>query len=243
MRYPSQQTTIELSDGAALRQSVRATPASLSDAIRSETVALSGEASGYLDSRAKRALDIIGASVIILALSPVFLVVGVGVLASSPGPVCFVQRRTGARGREFAMLKFRSMVVGSDRGEYRQATRDDPRVTAVGRIIRKTSVDELPQLINVLKGDMSLVGPRPHPVALDAQYVGTMPGYGARYRARPGITGLAQVNGARGETPTAAHMRQRLDHDVEYVHTASLAGDLRILLRTVREVFASASAF
>ena len=127
----------------------------------------------------------------------------------------------------------------ADSAQFRQASKGDPRITKVGYLIRKTSIDELPQLLNVVRGEMSLVGPRPHPIALDDQYAPLIDNYHRRFDAAPGMTGLAQVSRARGETPTVAHMRKRIDFDLEYVQQASFWLDLKILLLTAREVFFS----
>jgi putative colanic acid biosynthesis UDP-glucose lipid carrier transferase len=156
--------------------------------------------------------------------------------------VLFRQRRYGLDGREFTVFKFRTMTVCED-DEVRQATRDDPRVTDAGRFLRRTSLDELPQLFNVLGGSMSLVGPRPHAVAHNEHYRKLVSGYMLRHKVRPGITGLAQVNGLRGETRDVEKMSQRVRYDLEYVKNWSLGLDVRILIKTARMVLTDRSAY
>jgi putative colanic acid biosynthesis UDP-glucose lipid carrier transferase len=151
----------------------------------------------------------------------------------SRGPALFRQTRTGLNGRQFRIYKFRTMTVQEDGAVIRQATQGDARVTQIGRMLRKTSLDELPQLINVIRGEMSLVGPRPHALAHDKYYGREIPAYERRFAVKPGITGWAQVNGARGETATVADMQRRVDLDLWYVEHRSLALDLKILAWTV----------
>jgi len=181
---------------------------------------------------AKRLLDIAVAGLLLVLLAPALLLVSLAVVLDSPGPLLFRQARTGRNGRIFSILKFRSMHVMEDGADVRQALDGDVRVTRIGRIIRKLSLDELPQLLNVIAGDMSLVGPRPHAVAHDAYYGAAISNYTVRQLVRPGITGWAQVNGARGATPTLDVMQRRVDLDLWYVAHASLALDLMILART-----------
>jgi putative colanic acid biosynthesis UDP-glucose lipid carrier transferase len=190
----------------------------------------------YVTGVVKRTMDIVISLLALTFFSPVMAAVFLAVKLTSTGPGIFVQRRNGLDGQSFSILKFRSMYVHGDDGVIRQASRGDSRVTGIGRILRKLSIDELPQLINVLKGDMSIVGPRPHAVQHDAHYAPIVVGYGRRFSARPGITGLAQVTGHRGETLTTEAMQARIDKDVEYLKTASLLGDLRIMVATVREM-------
>jgi len=179
----------------------------------------------------KMALDRSVALVAILALSPLLIATALAVKLSSRGPVLFKQERHGWNGRIIRVWKFRSMRVHQDT-RVKQATRDDPRVTAVGRFIRRTSIDELPQLFNVLFGDMSLVGPRPHAVAHNDFYADKIMAYMARHRIKPGITGLAQVSGARGETETVDKMAQRVEFDLQYIRNWSLWLDIKILIKT-----------
>jgi putative colanic acid biosysnthesis UDP-glucose lipid carrier transferase len=185
---------------------------------------------------AKRILDIVLAGLLVILASPVLALVSLAVVLDSRGPLVFTQMRTGRNGKTFAILKFRSMHVLEDGGDITQVSKGDARVTRVGRIIRKLSLDELPQLFNVLAGDMSLVGPRPHAVAHDIYYGAAISNYAIRQKVKPGITGWAQVNGARGATPTIDIMQARVELDAWYVANANLALDLKILARTPLEV-------
>lgn len=200
--------------------------------------------SGYLHSARKRIVDMAAACALLVLLSPALAAIALLVRATSPGPVLFRQRRNGQHLKPFTILKFRSMR--SDSGsewEVRQAARGDDRVTPVGRFLRRTSLDELPQLINVAKGEMSLVGPRPHALVHDEEFARAVPGYRLRFAAKPGISGLAQVSGARGETPTPNHVARRVAYDLTYVRNASLGMDLGILARTLAEVLSSRDAY
>ncbi|MEN3951707.1 undecaprenyl-phosphate glucose phosphotransferase [Iodidimonas sp. SYSU 1G8] len=179
----------------------------------------------------KRIEDYVLAGILLLLVSPLFLLIAALIKLDSPGPVFYLQKRAGFQKREFSIFKFRTMRV-EEAAAFRQATRDDNRVTRIGRILRATSIDELPQLINVLRGDMSLVGPRPHEVSMNADYAGRIDDYLVRHGIKPGITGWAQVNGARGETRTLQDMERRLRYDLAYVDNWSLWLDLQILLRT-----------
>lgn len=180
----------------------------------------------------KRASDIVLASLILLLIAPVLLFVAIGVKRSSPGPVIFKQRRHGLDGEEIVVYKFRSMTAMDNGSNVRQATRNDPRITPFGAFIRRTSLDELPQFINVLQGRMSIVGPRPHAVAHNEQYRQLIKSYMVRHKVRPGITGWAQVNGCRGETDTLDKMARRIEYDLEYLRNWSLTLDLKIIART-----------
>jgi putative colanic acid biosynthesis UDP-glucose lipid carrier transferase len=168
-----------------------------------------------------------------LILLPFLAVVALAILLESRGPVFFRQRRTGLDGRIFTIYKFRSMNVMEDGADVPQATRGDNRVTWIGRFLRRSSIDELPQLINVFKGEMSLVGPRPHAIAHDQYYTQMVPSYHLRFRAKPGITGLAQIAGFRGEIRDIPHMQARVSRDLEYIADWSLGMDMRILFLTV----------
>jgi len=174
----------------------------------------------------------------LILLCPIMLATAIAIKLESPGPVFFRQIRTGWDGREFRILKFRSMRAHRmEDGELKQATRDDPRVTRVGRFIRRTSIDELPQLFNVLMGQMSLVGPRPHAIEHNEAYSKRITAYLARHRIKPGITGLAQVRGYRGETRRLEQMEMRVKYDLDYINNWSLGLDLSILVRTVFTLF------
>jgi putative colanic acid biosynthesis UDP-glucose lipid carrier transferase len=194
-------------------------------------------------SGVKRAFDIVAAAFALLLFLPLLVVVMVAIQIESPGPAIFRQRRTGYRGRVFTILKFRTMTVAEDAGEVRQATRNDTRVTAAGALLRKLSIDELPQLWNVLRGDMSIVGPRPHALAHDEYYGALIPSYAARFRARPGLTGYAQVNGFRGEINDVRGMSDRVAADNSYIEAWSPALDVAILLKTVPLVFRDPNAY
>jgi lipopolysaccharide/colanic/teichoic acid biosynthesis glycosyltransferase len=191
--------------------------------------------------RAKRGLDIVLASGALLLLSPALLIITLAIMAGSPGGALFRQPRVGFRGRQFTILKFRTMYADrSDIGGSRQASADDDRVTPIGRKLRKGNLDELPQLINIIRGDMSLVGPRPYPLDMTIEgtrYEDHVPYYDMRFSVPPGLSGWAQANGLRGATEDAASARVRVDHDIAYVQNASLWLDLRILWRTARREF------
>ncbi|MGQ0652082.1 MAG: undecaprenyl-phosphate glucose phosphotransferase [Betaproteobacteria bacterium] len=191
----------------------------------------------------KRLSDIVLASVILLLISPLMLAIAIGVKLSSPGPVLFKQRRYGVDGRKIVVYKFRSMTVAEDGDVVKQATKNDSRVTKFGAFLRKTSLDELPQFINVVQGRMSVVGPRPHAVAHNELYRKLIRGYMIRHKVRPGITGLAQVNGWRGETETVDKMKGRIEQDLEYLRRWSLLLDLQILLKTVVVVLKKRNAY
>ena len=193
-----------------------------------------GGENSLVDKQLKRSMDFSLASVGLLLLSPLFLLIAIAVLLSSPGPVFFTQDRYGLDGQRFRILKFRTMRVleAGDQPGLRQATRDDPRITPVGRFLRRWSLDELPQLLNVIRGDMSLVGPRPHAVAHNEQYRRLIPGYMQRHSFKPGITGLAQVEGWRGETSDLEAMARRIEADLRYQRDWTLKLDIKILIKT-----------
>jgi putative colanic acid biosynthesis UDP-glucose lipid carrier transferase len=180
----------------------------------------------------KAAMDFAIALLVILFVSPLLIVVAVLIKLDSKGPVLFRQRRTGLNGRVITVLKFRTMHVLEDGETIRHASRKDSRVTRVGSFLRRSSIDELPQLFNVLKGNMSIVGPRPHALAHDAHYSAALPNYDLRFRMKPGITGLAQVSGMRGEILSIGSMADRVDADNLYIDTWSLRSDLKIMLKT-----------
>jgi putative colanic acid biosynthesis UDP-glucose lipid carrier transferase len=176
----------------------------------------------------KRLFDIVIASLAIVSVLIWFIpLVGLVIRLTSPGPVFFIQLRTGRNGRPFRCLKFRTMTYERN-AEFRQATKNDTRVTKIGQFLRKTNLDELPQVFNVLLGTMSIVGPRPHPIQLDAQHWHTLPLYPSRYAVKPGITGLAQVRGHRGETARLIDMEHRVRLDRLYIQKRTLLLDMRI---------------
>ena len=191
----------------------------------------------------KRVSDIVLASAILALISPLMLAIAIGVKLSSPGPALFKQRRYGLDGREIVVYKFRTMRVLEDGNVIRQATRDDPRVTRFGVFLRACSLDELPQFINVLQGRMSVVGPRPHAIAHNEMYRKLIHGYMIRHKVKPGITGLAQVNGLRGETSSLDSMQMRIEYDLAYLRSWSLLLDLQIVLKTIFVVLRQQNAY
>jgi putative colanic acid biosynthesis UDP-glucose lipid carrier transferase len=195
------------------------------------------------DGLIKRISDIVFATVILILIAPLMLAIALAVKFTSPGPVLFSQRRYGLDGKEILVYKFRSMNVLEDGNVVTQATRDDRRVTRLGAFLRKTSLDELPQFINVLQGRMSVVGPRPHAVAHNELYRKLIPGYMIRHKVRPGITGLAQVNGLRGETDKLEKMSARIEQDLAYLRNWSLLLDLKIVFMTVIVVLKNRNAY
>jgi exopolysaccharide biosynthesis polyprenyl glycosylphosphotransferase len=214
----------------------------LANAIPLEFEAAARGARALSPDPLKRAMDVVLSLLFLGLFSPIFVLLPVLIRTDSRGPALFRQTRRGLRGQPFDILKFRTMTVLENGDEIVQATRNDPRVTRLGRFLRKTSLDELPQLINVLKGEMSLVGPRPHARAHDAYFGARIPEYERRQLVKPGITGWAQVNGHRGETPTLDAMRQRVELDLWYIENESAALDLEILFRTVFEIFRQRNA-
>jgi putative colanic acid biosynthesis UDP-glucose lipid carrier transferase len=180
----------------------------------------------------KRTSDVVASTLGLVLLAPALLAIAVGVKLSSPGPVLFKQRRYGLDGREIVVYKFRTMTCLEDGPVVTQAMRDDPRTTRFGAFLRQYSLDELPQLVNVIQGRMSLVGPRPHAVAHNELYRKLIRGYMVRHKVKPGITGLAQIRGLRGETDTVDKMRARIECDLEYLRDWSPALDFTILIKT-----------
>lgn len=191
----------------------------------------------------KRAMDVLVAGGALLFFAPLLAFVAVLIKLESPGPVLFRQSRGGLNGHAFTIFKFRSMRCQENGSKVVQAKRDDDRITTLGKIIRKTSIDELPQLINVLRGDMSIVGPRPHALAHDEQYGAMIANYHLRFRARPGLTGLAQIKGLRGGTTAVEAMAARIDADNEYIERWTLGGDVKILLMTVPHLLMAENAY
>ncbi len=191
----------------------------------------------------KRISDLVLASIILVLISPLLLAIAIGVKLSSPGPVIFRQRRNGLDGGEITVYKFRSMTAQDNGPVVEQATKDDPRITPFGAFLRRTSLDELPQFFNVLQGQMSIVGPRPHAVAHNELYRELIKAYMVRHKVKPGITGWAQINGLRGETETIEKMKARVEYDLEYLRNWSLGLDLQIIVRTVRVVLFDRNAY
>ncbi len=191
----------------------------------------------------KRISDIVLASLILVMLLPIMLAIGIAVKLGSPGPMIFKQRRYGLGGEEIIVYKFRSMKVCEDGGNIQQARQGDQRITPLGAFLRRTSLDELPQFINVLQGRMSIVGPRPHAVAHNEMYRKLVTSYMVRHKVKPGITGWAQVNGYRGETETVDKMQKRIDYDLEYLRNWSLRLDIDIILKTVLVVLKDKNAY
>ena len=194
-------------------------------------------------SRLKRGFDIVVAGFALLLFLPLLVMVTVAIRVESPGRAIFLQRRTGYQGRVFTIYKFRTMTVTEDSDKVRQATKNDQRVTTIGALLRKLSIDELPQLLNVMKGDMSIVGPRPHALAHDDYYGALIPTYAARFRARPGLTGYAQVSGFRGEIIDLSCMSDRVAADNAYIDDWSPTLDLAILVRTLPLIFSDPNAY
>jgi exopolysaccharide biosynthesis polyprenyl glycosylphosphotransferase len=184
------------------------------------------------DRAVKRGLDIAVSLVLLMLLSPLLLLTGLSILLESGRPILYRQRRHGFGGKPFDILKFRTMTVCDDEYSFSQAKKGDKRVTPLGHILRRMSIDELPQLWNILRGDMSLVGPRPHPVALNNRYDALIAKYAERHHMKPGLTGWAQINGCRGETPNVAIMQARVSHDLWYIDNWSIWVDIRILFST-----------
>jgi putative colanic acid biosynthesis UDP-glucose lipid carrier transferase len=194
-------------------------------------------------SRRKRAFDIILSAGALLFFLPLLLTVALLIRLESPGPALFRQRRTGLNGVIFTVFKFRTMTVVEDGDTIRQATQGDKRVTSLGAVLRKFSIDELPQLLNVLRGEMSLIGPRPHAVAHDEAWGEQAPGYYRRFRAKPGLTGYAAICGFRGEVKELQAIIDRVQADNEYIDTWSFALDMKIVWRTIPLVFADTNAY
>jgi len=191
----------------------------------------------------KRLSDVLLASIILLLISPILLMIALGIKLTSPGPVLFKQRRYGLDGENIVVYKFRSMTVTEDGENVTQATKNDKRITPFGAFLRKTSLDELPQFFNVIQGQMSIVGPRPHAVAHNEMYRKLIKGYMIRHKVKPGITGCAQVNGLRGETETIEKMAARIEYDLDYLRQWTLVFDLKIIFRTIFLVFADTKAY
>lgn len=191
----------------------------------------------------KRVLDVTVAATSLFLLSPVLVLAALAIKLESDGPIIFRQRRHGFNGQPFVIYKLRSMKVLEDGAAVVQATKQDPRVTRVGRFLRETSIDELPQLLNVLQGNMSMVGPRPHALAHDYEYGKMIANYAFRHHVKPGITGWAQVQGCRGGTPQLELMEKRVKLDLWYIDNWSLAFDISIMFRTAFELIRPRNAY
>ena len=196
-----------------------------------------------IDGWLKRSFDVVMASAILVLIALPMLFIAAAIKLTSPGPVLFKQRRYGINGEMIEVFKFRSMKVQEDGAEVRQATKGDDRITKFGAFIRRTSIDELPQFFNVLLGSMSIVGPRPHAVSHNEEYRGLISGYMLRHKVKPGITGLAQVNGWRGETDTLEKMQKRIECDLDYINNWSVWLDVKIVLKTITHGFIDKNAY
>jgi Undecaprenyl-phosphate glucose phosphotransferase len=210
---------------------------------RSHSIEIHRAPLSKFERASKRVLDVAVASAALIFLLPVMLMVALAIKLESSGPVLFRQQRAGFNSKRFSIFKFRTMVVMEDGDTITQVTRLDPRVTRIGRILRATSIDELPQLFNVLGGEMSLIGPRPHAIAHDSFYGNLLSDYAFRHHVKPGMTGWAQVNGCRGRTSRVEHMQSRVDLDLWYIKNWSLRLDLWILLKTFVEVARRRNAY
>jgi putative colanic acid biosysnthesis UDP-glucose lipid carrier transferase len=191
----------------------------------------------------KRFIDVVVAGLALVFFAPVLLLAALWIKLESPGPVLFRQTRGGLNGRTFTIYKLRSMRCEENGDKVTQARRDDDRITKSGKLLRTTSIDELPQLLNVLKGDMSLVGPRPHAMAHDVYYGALISTYHMRFQAKPGLTGLAQIRGLRGGTTDVEDMAARIKADIAYIDGWSLMSDIRILLLTVPHLLMAENAY
>jgi Undecaprenyl-phosphate glucose phosphotransferase len=234
-----------------LPAALHAVPADLSDRLGAARIGELGEVVTIQLARAplsafdrllKRAFDLLAAGVGLIILSPLLALVALAIKLDSPGPVFYLQTRHGYNNEPIRVFKFRSMRAGRD-DVFRQAQRGDPRVTRVGRLLRRTNIDELPQLINVLLGQMSIVGPRPHPIDLNHAFAKRISPFSRRHNVKPGITGWAQVKGHRGETDTLEKMQRRFDHDVYYIDNWSFVLDLKIIVLTLFSKTAYTNAF
>jgi len=191
----------------------------------------------------KRTFDVIAAALVLLFLLPSCVAIAVSIALEGPGPILFRQQRTGYRGRVFTIYKFRTMTMAGPDASVSHATREDERVTRIGRFLRETSLDEIPQLLNVLRGEMALVGPRPHAVEHDRHYAALLPRYDRRFAVRPGLTGLAQIQGLRGEVQDLRSMARRIDADLLYASHWSFMGDVAIMVRTLPLLIARVNAY
>jgi undecaprenyl-phosphate galactose phosphotransferase/putative colanic acid biosynthesis UDP-glucose lipid carrier transferase len=231
---------VHLLPDANVSSFIRSRPADIGTAY---TVELQRAPLTTTEQIVKRTFDIVLASVILVILLPLMMMTAVLIKLDSRGPVLFKQKRNGFNGRVFSIYKFRSMRVMEDGPSIRQATRNDPRITRIGAWLRQTSIDELPQLFNVLRGDMSLVGPRPHAVAHNSEYGSVVANYAFRHNVKPGITGWAQIHGLRGETQNLDSMQKRVEHDLWYIDHWTIWLDLRIVLTTMFVAYRQPTAY
>jgi Undecaprenyl-phosphate glucose phosphotransferase len=207
------------------------------------SVEILGAPLSSVEQGVKRLFDIVLASIALVVFFAVMLLTAIAIKLDGPGPVIFRQSRKGFNGKQFSMLKFRTMTVQENGDNVSQATRNDPRVTRIGKLLRASSIDEFPQLINVLSGEMSLIGPRPHALAHDSQFEKLLSDYAFRHHVKPGMTGWAQCNGARGATPKVEQIQERVKLDLWYINNWSLWLDLQILIKTFFEVLRKRNAF
>ncbi len=206
-------------------------------------IGLIGEPMRGLHGWLKRAEDVVFSSIILTLILPLMTVIAVAVMATSRGPAIFKQKRYGMDGKSIEVWKFRTMKVMENGSDFKQATKNDSRITPIGAFLRRTSLDELPQFINVLQGSMSIVGPRPHAVAHNEQFRSQIKGYMRRHTIKPGITGWAQINGWRGETDTLEKMEKRIQYDLDYIHNWSVWWDIKIIFLTVFKGFVGKNAY
>ena len=191
----------------------------------------------------KRSEDIIVSTIILILISPILLLIAISIKASSKGPIIFKQKRGGINNKEIIVYKFRSMTTQDNGSVVNQVTKNDHRLTSIGNFLRKTSLDELPQFINVIQGRMSVVGPRPHAVAHNTEYAKLISEYNQRTIVKPGITGLAQINGWRGETDALEKMQKRVDMDLNYINNWTLWLDIKIIFMTIFKGFINKNAY
>ena len=194
-------------------------------------------------AKIKRCFDVTFGLILLLIIAPVMLIIIICIVMDSPGPLIFRQRRLGLNGKEFTIYKFRTLSTLEDGDSIQQVTKYDARVTNTGSWLRRRSLDELPQIFNVLKGEMSLVGPRPHAVADDKFYETRVTQYGLRQKIKPGITGWAQIHDLRGEIRHISQMTKRVHYDIDYIHNWSFLLDIRIILKTIQKGFSSEYAY
>ena len=216
----------------------------LSVAIMTQNINLKQSRANHIICKSlKRAEDIVLSTIILILISPVILIIAMAIKIDSKGPVIFKQKRGGINGTEIIVYKFRSMTTQDNGSVVKQASKDDPRKTSVGNFLRKTSLDELPQFINAIQGTMSIVGPRPHAVAHDLEYGNLIPEYSQRFLVKPGITGLAQINGWRGQTDTLDKMQNRINMDLKYINRWTLWLDIKIIFITIWKGFSSKNTY